>query len=101
LSVARAIYLRLPEDARLWLRQKDFVEPDEDAIRAALSMGMPPFDAAIGPDGADSDQNPKSRRRSRLETHLQSQRPMHRPHKLQPINPSDTVLLGSSVARSR
>jgi 5-methylcytosine-specific restriction endonuclease McrA len=43
LSVARAIYLRLPEDARLWLRQKDFVEPDEDAIRAALSMGMPPI----------------------------------------------------------
>jgi 5-methylcytosine-specific restriction endonuclease McrA len=38
LSVARAIYLRLPKDARLWLRGKDFVEPDEDAIRAALSI---------------------------------------------------------------
>ena len=28
LSVARAIYLRLPSDARLWLRDKDFVPPE-------------------------------------------------------------------------
>jgi hypothetical protein len=37
-SVARAIYLRLPQDARLWLRAKDFVEPDARAIRAALNV---------------------------------------------------------------
>ena len=40
-SVARAIYLRLPEDARLWLRGKDFVEPDADAIRDALNIERP------------------------------------------------------------
>ena len=36
-SVARAIYLRLPEDARLWLRGKQFVAPDSTRIEAALT----------------------------------------------------------------
>jgi hypothetical protein len=36
-SVARGIYLRLPRDARLWLRRKDFVAPDADALAAALA----------------------------------------------------------------
>jgi hypothetical protein len=40
-SVARAIYLRLPQDARLWLRGKDFVEPDPAAIRDALNVERP------------------------------------------------------------
>jgi hypothetical protein len=35
-SVARGIYLRLPRDARLWLRRKDFVAPDAHALAAAL-----------------------------------------------------------------
>jgi CRISPR/Cas system Type II protein with McrA/HNH and RuvC-like nuclease domain len=37
LSVARAIYLRLPDDARLWVRGKEFVSPDLAAIGAALA----------------------------------------------------------------
>jgi 5-methylcytosine-specific restriction endonuclease McrA len=37
LSVARAIYLRLPDDARLWLRGKEFVPPDLVIILAALT----------------------------------------------------------------
>jgi hypothetical protein len=36
LSVARAIYLRLPADARLWVRGKEFIPPDLRAIGAAL-----------------------------------------------------------------
>ena len=36
LNVARAIYLRLPGDARLWLRGKEFVAPDASTIGAAL-----------------------------------------------------------------
>jgi len=40
-SVARAIYLRLPEDARLWLRRKEFVAPDAGAIREALATPVP------------------------------------------------------------
>jgi 5-methylcytosine-specific restriction endonuclease McrA len=39
LNVARAIYLRLPDDARLWLRGKDFVPPDSSMIGAALNAG--------------------------------------------------------------
>ena len=37
-NVARAIYLRLPEDARLWLRVKEFVPPDLSAITIALNI---------------------------------------------------------------
>jgi 5-methylcytosine-specific restriction endonuclease McrA len=37
LSVARAIYLRLPDDARLWLRGKEFVAPDAATIGGALA----------------------------------------------------------------
>ena len=37
LNVARALYLRLPDDARLWLRSREFVPPDVPAIRSALS----------------------------------------------------------------
>ena len=33
LNVARAIYLRLPDDARLWLRGKEFVPPGRDDDR--------------------------------------------------------------------
>jgi len=36
LGVARAIYLRLPEDARLWLRGEEFVIADRPALEAAL-----------------------------------------------------------------
>jgi hypothetical protein len=36
LSVARAIYLRLPDDARLWLRAREFAVPDKQAIRTVL-----------------------------------------------------------------
>jgi 5-methylcytosine-specific restriction endonuclease McrA len=38
LNVARAIYLRLPDDARLWLRGKEFVPPDSMTIGSALSV---------------------------------------------------------------
>ena len=37
LSVARGIYFRLPDDAQLWLRQRQFVQPDLDQIRTALA----------------------------------------------------------------
>jgi len=37
LGVARGIYLRLPDDARLWLRGRDFVTPDMTLIAAALT----------------------------------------------------------------
>jgi hypothetical protein len=36
LSVARAIYLRLPRDAKLWSRGKEFVAPDPVTIGTAL-----------------------------------------------------------------
>ena len=36
LGVARALYLRLPEDARLWLRGEEFVTADRPALEAAL-----------------------------------------------------------------
>ena len=39
LNVARAIYLRLPEDARLWLRGREFVPPDSAIIGNALKVG--------------------------------------------------------------
>jgi hypothetical protein len=35
-SVARGIYLSLPESAKLWLRRKEFVEVDQEALRRAL-----------------------------------------------------------------
>ncbi|MGE3511720.1 MAG: HNH endonuclease domain-containing protein [Vicinamibacterales bacterium] len=38
LNVARAIYLRLPNDARLWLRGKEFVSPDSGRIGTALNV---------------------------------------------------------------
>jgi hypothetical protein len=38
LNVARAIYLRLPDDARLWLRGKEFVPPVSSEIGAALNV---------------------------------------------------------------
>jgi 5-methylcytosine-specific restriction endonuclease McrA len=37
-SVARGIYLRLPADARLWLRGREFVEPDGSRLAAALDV---------------------------------------------------------------
>jgi hypothetical protein len=36
LGVARALYLRLPEDARLCLRGDEFVTADRPALEAAL-----------------------------------------------------------------
>jgi 5-methylcytosine-specific restriction endonuclease McrA len=36
-SVARAIYLRLPDDARLWVRGKEFIAPDPAMIATALT----------------------------------------------------------------
>ena len=36
LGVARALYLRLPEDARLWLQGEEFVTVDRPALAAAL-----------------------------------------------------------------
>ncbi len=42
LNVARAIYLRLPNDARLWLRGKEFVSPDSSTIGTALNVPEPP-----------------------------------------------------------
>ena len=36
LGVARALYLRLPEDARLWLQGDQFVSADRPALAAAL-----------------------------------------------------------------
>jgi hypothetical protein len=38
LNVARAIYLRLPRDARLWLPGKEFVPPDSGMIGTALNV---------------------------------------------------------------
>ena len=38
LNVARAIYLRLPADAKLWLRTREFVAPDQATIGAALDV---------------------------------------------------------------
>ncbi len=38
LSVARAIYPRLPGDARLWLRAGEFMPPDMQAIVTALGI---------------------------------------------------------------
>ena len=35
-SAGHAIYLRLPEDARLWLRGDEFVIADRPALEAAL-----------------------------------------------------------------
>ena len=36
LSVARAVYLRMPDDARLWLAGDEFVPPDQPTLTAAL-----------------------------------------------------------------
>jgi 5-methylcytosine-specific restriction endonuclease McrA len=36
-SVARGIYLRLPADARLWLRRREFVDPDGARLAAVLT----------------------------------------------------------------
>ena len=36
LSVARAIYLRLPDDARLWVRGTEFIAPDLVTIGTVL-----------------------------------------------------------------
>jgi HNH endonuclease len=38
LNVARAIYLHLPDDARLWLRRRAFVPPDSVMIATALNV---------------------------------------------------------------
>lgn len=38
LGVAAAIYSRLPSDARLWLRGREFVNPDVVAVTAALDI---------------------------------------------------------------
>jgi hypothetical protein len=47
LGVARTIYHRLPDDALLWLRRKEFVNPDRLAIEKALAVAEP---AVVIPD---------------------------------------------------
>jgi len=42
LNVARAIYPRLPQDARLWLRGSEFIAPDGKAIAVALQIDEVP-----------------------------------------------------------
>ena len=42
LNVARAIYPRLPQDARLWLRGSEFIAPDSNAIAIALQIDNVP-----------------------------------------------------------
>jgi hypothetical protein len=37
LSVARAVYLHLPDDARLWVRQSEFEPIDRGALVQALT----------------------------------------------------------------
>jgi hypothetical protein len=46
LNVARAIYLRLPDDARLWLRRKEFVAANANLIGVALAASPPSPDPA-------------------------------------------------------
>jgi hypothetical protein len=46
MSVARAIYHRLPGDARLWLRRREFVNPDRLVIATALTLAEP--EASVG-----------------------------------------------------
>jgi hypothetical protein len=36
-SVARAIYLRLPADAQLWLRRREFVDADGARLATVLT----------------------------------------------------------------
>jgi hypothetical protein len=36
-GVARSLYLRLPDEADLWVAGSEFVEPDWPAIRSALA----------------------------------------------------------------
>jgi hypothetical protein len=51
LSVARAIYGRLPDDALLWLRRKEFVTPDRSTIDVALALTGTPGRAGGGSEG--------------------------------------------------
>lgn len=60
LSVARAVYLRLPEGAALWLSGNEFTAPDREALAAALEVAEPLRPAAedpapYSPDDVDSD----------------------------------------------
>lgn len=50
MSVARAVYLRLPDDARLWLSGDEFVEPEHAVLAAAL--GVAPTLPAAAEDSA-------------------------------------------------
>jgi len=51
LSVARAIYHRLPDNARLWLRRKEFVTPDRPMIVQALGTPGSTDDSASADRG--------------------------------------------------
>jgi hypothetical protein len=44
-NVARAIYLRLPDDAKLWMRKNEFATFDRPSVETAL-MTAPRFDVA-------------------------------------------------------
>lgn len=55
LSVARALYLRLPDDARLWLGDGEFVTPDRAQLALALGAGEPIDRAAEDPGDFDAD----------------------------------------------
>jgi hypothetical protein len=50
LSVARGIYLRLPDDARLWLGAGEYATPDRAAIGMALMLT--PENEPLDPDSA-------------------------------------------------
>ena len=52
-SVARAIYLRLREDARLWLRSGEFVPPDPERLERVLVGGMEEEDGYGGRRAAE------------------------------------------------
>jgi hypothetical protein len=55
LSVARAVYLRLPADARLWHLDEDFVAPDLGLLTAVLATGPTTAQAAEEPGSFDPD----------------------------------------------
>lgn len=56
LSVARAVYLRLPEQATLWLVGTEFTTPDRAALAAALGAAEPQRPAAEEPGAFEADE---------------------------------------------
>lgn len=56
LSVARAVYLRLPDDARLWLAGDEFVAPDPALL--AVALGSRPDTEAAADERGPFDPEP-------------------------------------------